>query len=1530
MLYPLLCVGENSEEVPVRKLREYAVIASTAQVLINFIRRGWVRMEDASLIVFDEIHHAVKAHPFALLIENYYQACASEVKPLLLGLTASPVGGRPVDMSYGLSELCQKANANVFMPCFYWEDLLGSVYRPQIAFIVVETTEDGCSMEAAIEAYCTAVMRVVRDRLGIKSVIELPEVYDLNRTRALLRTLSAQAHTEKNEAAVDLLHHIQQIVSAHELNSIVGPRYARSYIQDVFSYHKKEDNSNAVQTFLANISALDSLSAKLAQLFRILHEIEPCEDTRAIVFVQRKRTARHLCRVLEAELVLEEKWKPAVFVGQNAGQLDGMSWADHQSPALQKFRAGAHRLLISTSVLQEGIDVPMCDHIILFDQSWTLTSFIQSRGRARAKDSHYILICNQEQKLAYENLMRGEEIMHSLILRHMYDCQSYSPTMALAAIYLARQAAQAVNWTNQDHVTRLGGASATSTDVKKTFKAIHLVFHNLPPGSPHLQLETFDFLRELGLKNMSGHGENDAIFPDKMAFAIQAEPSMGSALRIFEVAKLLQKVSPLLNPLNSMVSFRVGIQNLNRSSEQFMFMGENLDLGALVDFKTFNCLSSLKMPLKIGLNMRLGAIQIFLVTLDQRVFRIDLDFGNIERLILIDLDQEDQSTSIYVPLRGAANYYFTHANPTVDIKLTTVDLFTWERASLREIKEFIDISDISVFKIDVFLSNNLRDYLFSVLRRFDAYGLTVLFGKVVCHPNLPHMFDQHNCGQIAHMSQEFKSVYDVLVLSSSCYPSLMYRTVAPRFMEILASVPEHDRHRVLLELCLELLARPFADVISTLNSIVADELHGHPTPEAVPLPFDSSVAGYDESSNTTLVRYVVLTPTRVVFQAPKSMTRNRILRAFNPEYFLRVLFRDEDLQRLSSVKSGAGMKCIYNRIADFLTAGIIIGDRKYDFLAMSSSQLRDHGCWFVCPHYMDVAMEKGSSSQQLFVDANYVRDWCGDFSSIKNVAKYVARLGQSLSASLNVSQVSNQEYDMIPDHEVMVTAVDGKQQKYIFTDGIGVISYSVAQEIAKTMALKHVPTAYQIRFAGFKGVLATDPHSNQKDDTRKIQFRPSMMKFSSIHQTLEVLNWSAYIPCYLNRQVLLILSSLGVPNESFTLLQDKMLKQMPEMLLDRKGASCALSQGFKILPRLPFIDISNWSFDNEPFFRSLLLAIYRRQLVELLTRSRVFVPMGRILMGTIDETGTLEEDEIFVQLSRQLPDDEAIQMGLLQSTNDDRFVVVAEVAIAKNPCMHPGDVRRLKAVRSELLERYHYDCVVFPRKGLRPITDMCSGSDLDGDLYFVTWDPSLLPPTLHPPMDYSAPAAKEVEKISLADVQEFLINFIANDQLGTIANSHMAHADLLPEGVCAPLCMHLAYIFSLAVDFPKTGIIPTFPKEGKVSSWPDFMQKYSQTTHMSSKVMGTMFRKARSIFYSGVSYMVEESRLDESLLVEGHEAYLDSAALRYNAYSESLASTLKLYGLTSEAPVFTGSLIEMKAGVGKEDMKDIIEVPFCY
>ena len=184
----------------------------------------------------------------------------------------------------------------------------------------------------------------------------------------------------------------------------------------------------------------------------------------------------------------------------------------------------------------------------------------------------------------------------------------------------------------------------------------------------------------------------------------------------------------------------------------------------------------------------------------------------------------------------------------------------------------------------------------------------------------------------------------------------------------------------------------------------------------------------------------------------------------------------------------------------------------------------------------------------------------------------------------------------------------------------------------------------------------------------------------------------------------------------------------------------------------------------------------------------------------------------------------------------------------KNPCLHPGDLRRLYAVDHPSLHHL-YNCIVFPRVGSRPHTTEISGSDLDGDNFFVYWDEQLILASEYKPGDFPATTGDELLEVTQKDVINFWLEFIKNDSLGIIANSHAALADYLPEKALDEKCLELCTLHSEAVDFPKTGAKPVVPKELKPERWPHYMEKKdkeAQFIYHSQTVIGKLYDTAKT------------------------------------------------------------------------------------
>ena len=63
----------------------------TAQILLNILRHSIIKMEAINLLILDECHHAVKKHPYSLVMSEFYHTTRKEKRPSVFGMTASPV-----------------------------------------------------------------------------------------------------------------------------------------------------------------------------------------------------------------------------------------------------------------------------------------------------------------------------------------------------------------------------------------------------------------------------------------------------------------------------------------------------------------------------------------------------------------------------------------------------------------------------------------------------------------------------------------------------------------------------------------------------------------------------------------------------------------------------------------------------------------------------------------------------------------------------------------------------------------------------------------------------------------------------------------------------------------------------------------------------------------------------------------------------------------------------------------------------------------------------------------------------------------------------------------------------------------------------------------------------------------------------------------------------------------------------------------------------------------------------------------------
>ncbi|KAH0496216.1 hypothetical protein TgHK011_003588 [Trichoderma gracile] len=558
----------------------------------------------------------------------------------------------------------------------------------------------------------------------------------------------------------------------------------------------------------------------------------------------------------------------------------------------------------------------------------------------------------------------------------------------------------------------------------------------------------------------------------------------------------------------------------------------------------------------------------------------------------------------------------------------------------------------------------------------------------------------------------------------------------------------------------------------------------------------------------TWVLKAIVTPTRIMLHGPDAENKNRVLRMFphHSDYFLRVIFSDEDGQDLALFPS-VNNAAIFTRYRKVLEDGIHVAGRKYDFLGFSHSSLRSHSAWFCAP-FVD--------NMQLHNNDSIIKS-LGDFSEIRIPAKCAARIGQAFSETPYAVDILRCGIGIkyIPD-------VKTADESRVFSDGCGTISWDALEEIWDHLPMTSAPTCLQVRLAGIKGMLSLD--SRLKGKLICIR-KESMMKFSSNDQTMLGICDTASKPLrlVLNRQTIKILEDMGTNAEWFIDQQNKALDVLRNVTATAVNTSTFLEYqlvGTTVgLPKLiKYLSRIGVDYRRDNFMKTVVDHTILTELRLLKHKARIPVDQGVTLFGIMDETGFLEEGEIFVTFDQQY---DKVQ-GRIKRSLKDGFVLVT-----RSPALHPGDIQPAQMRTPPQGHPLHdlKNCVVFSQKGARDLPSQLSGGDLDGDLYSIFWDPYVVPKRVYPAASYPRVSPPSLDRaVTRDDIADFFVRFMETDILGMIANRHQAYADIKNEGTLDEACIKLAALHSTAVDYSKTGIPVTLQQLPKAPRMrPDFL-----------------------------------------------------------------------------------------------------------
>lgn len=87
-----------------------------------------------------------------------------------------------------------------------------------------------------------------------------------------------------------------------------------------------------------------------------------------------------------------------------------------QEEVLKKFRIHECNLLISTAILEEGIDIPKCNFVMRFDFPKNYQSYVQCKSRARATDALHILLVPESESREFVHRLAHYHYIEKILL----------------------------------------------------------------------------------------------------------------------------------------------------------------------------------------------------------------------------------------------------------------------------------------------------------------------------------------------------------------------------------------------------------------------------------------------------------------------------------------------------------------------------------------------------------------------------------------------------------------------------------------------------------------------------------------------------------------------------------------------------------------------------------------------------------------------------------------------------------------------------------------------------------------------------------------------------------------------------------------------------------------------------------------------------------------------------------------------------------------------------------------------------------
>lgn len=355
------------------------LIFSTPQVLVNDIIRGYLDINNIDILVIDEAHHAIGNHAYTQLcsfITNNTQ---------IIGLTASP----------GDIEKTREIMSNIHADNYIVltrEDVEIKKFFPGVNFYVIKTTPDD-----VFYYIIDLIKKSINEKIDyFNNKIFFINNVEENLEKLSIRMLSFNTLTSIKEKIQDL--YSKGLISNSEKRDLISIIYQLNLIDRLLRYvesygwfpfidyyeelmhravykRRRAERDVVTNKFIYEAYMLVKKKVETKEMYPKLESLLDLikkRDNKIIIFVSLRSIVKLIHKYLSSMGL------PAgILVGK---QEKGMN-QKRQIAILEHFKNGDIRVLITTQIGEEGLDISECDTVIFYDHPISAIRRIQRIGR---------------------------------------------------------------------------------------------------------------------------------------------------------------------------------------------------------------------------------------------------------------------------------------------------------------------------------------------------------------------------------------------------------------------------------------------------------------------------------------------------------------------------------------------------------------------------------------------------------------------------------------------------------------------------------------------------------------------------------------------------------------------------------------------------------------------------------------------------------------------------------------------------------------------------------------------------------------------------------------------------------------------------------------------------------------------------------------------------------------------------------------------------------------------------------------------